>query len=111
MDVESLFVDSTKLPWRESPSPGVMWKKLRFDSESGESAVLLRFEPGARYGAHRHPLGEQYLVLEGVLEDGAGRWGAGSFVRHPPGSLHTPSSKEGCLVFVVLPAPIEMVGA
>ena len=56
------------LPWRETPYAGVHWKKLAFDAHV--SSVLLRFEPGASYGAHRHPAGEQYLVLEGSLEDG-----------------------------------------
>ena len=53
----SLVVDAEGLPWRPTPFPGVAWKKLRFDSATGASAVLLRFEPGARYGSHRHPGG------------------------------------------------------
>jgi anti-sigma factor ChrR (cupin superfamily) len=103
----SLRLDSAALPWRDSPCPGVAWKKLRFDPATGQSAVLLRFAPGARYDAHRHPQGEQYLVLEGTLQDGGAEWGPGSYVWHPPGSSHAPSSRDGCVVFVVLPAPIE----
>lgn len=95
------------LAWRESPWPGVRWKKLFFDPESGESAVLLSFAPGASYGAHRHPAGEQYLVLEGELEDGGARYGRGAYVRHPAGSAHKPASRTGCLLFVTLPRPIE----
>lgn len=96
-----------ELPWRPSPSPGVSWKKLYFDPATGESAVLLRFEPGAEYEAHRHPGGEEYLVLEGSLEDGPHSYGAGTFVRHAPGSVHLPRSAAGCLLFVRLPQPIE----
>jgi anti-sigma factor ChrR (cupin superfamily) len=103
----SLFLDSRELPWRDSPYPGVQWKKLRFDADSGASAVLLRFEPGASYGAHRHPAGEEYLVLEGSLEDAGRTYGVGCYVHHPPGSAHKPSSRQGCLVFVILPRPIE----
>ena len=101
------YVDPRELPWRDSPHAGVQWKKLRFDPRTGSSAVLLRFEPGAYYGRHRHPGGEDYLVLEGSLEEGGRTWAAGSFVHHPPGSSHRPSSLEGCLLFVTLPAPIE----
>ena len=104
---KSLFVDGPQLPWRDSPYPGVSWKKLHFDVQSGCSAVLLRFAPGARYGRHRHPAGEQYLVLEGSLEDGGRSYGAGAYVRHPPGSIHRPESREGCLLFVTLETPIE----
>jgi len=107
--VESLYARWEELPWRETPHAGVTWKKLRHDPVTGESAVLLRFEPGASYGAHRHPQGEQYVVLEGSLEDGGRSWGAGSYVFHPPGSSHRPGSRAGCLLFVTLPAPIEEV--
>jgi len=103
----SLFLDTAELSWRDSPYAGVQWKKLRFDASSGQSAVLLRFEPGAAYGAHRHPAGEEYLVLEGSLEDGGQTYGEGCYVHHPPGSSHKPSSNEGCLLFVALARPIE----
>ena len=103
----SLYLDSESLPWRETPYPRVFWKKLHYDKDSGCSAVLLRFEPGTRYGAHRHPAGEEYLVLEGSLEDGGRTYGKGTYVRHAPGSAHEPSSESGCLLFVSLPRPIE----
>jgi len=103
------YQDSAALPWRPTPFAGVEWKKLRYDAGSGQSAVLLRFAPGARYGAHRHPQGEQYLVLSGSLQDGGRTWGQGAYVFHPPGSVHRPASAEGCLLFVTLPAPIEAV--
>jgi len=106
----ALFVDAARLPWRDTPCPGVRWKKLHFDAASGESAVLLEFDPGASYDAHRHPLGEQYLVLEGELEDGGQNYGPMTYVRHAPGSIHRPRSPSGALVFVTLPRPIETLG-
>ena len=107
MEPESLYLETESIPWRESPYPGVRWKKLRFDEASGESAVLLQFTPGASYGTHRHPGGEQYLVLDGTLEDGGRSYGRGTYVHHGPGSVHRPSSREGCLLFVILHRPIE----
>ena len=109
-----MSVDSEALPWRPTPYEGVEWKKLAYDARpldegGGASAVLLRFAPGASYGAHAHPKGEQYFVLEGSLEDGGRTWGKGSYVQHAPGSAHRPSSKEGCVLFVTLGAPIELV--
>jgi anti-sigma factor ChrR (cupin superfamily) len=105
----SEIADGASLPWRDTPCPGVRWKKLYFDPASGESAVLLRFEPGASYDAHRHPAGEQYLVLEGELEDGGTTYGPLSYVRHEPGSAHRPRSAGGCLLFVTLREPIDLV--
>jgi anti-sigma factor ChrR (cupin superfamily) len=106
----SLYVDSHALPWRETPYPGVQWKKLHYDKDDGSSVVLLRFEPGAEYGAHRHPDGEQYMVLEGSLEEGGKTYGAGTWVSHPAGSMHRPRSDEGALILVMLPQPIEVIG-
>jgi anti-sigma factor ChrR (cupin superfamily) len=103
----SIALDTNPLPWRPTPYEGVSWKKLYFGDEG--SSVLLRFEPGAAYGAHRHPAGEQYFVLEGSVVDGGQTWGAGAYVRHAAGSAHRPRSDEGCLLFVTLPAPIELV--
>lgn len=98
---------SEAVPWRDTPHAGVQWKKLFFDAATGESTVLLRFAPGASYGAHRHPAGEQYFVLEGSLEDAGATYGSGSYVRHAPASSHRPSSRAGCLLLVMLPRPIE----
>jgi len=103
----SIIVATEDLPWRDSPHDGVRWKKLHFDPGTGRSAVLLSFEPGASYGTHRHPAGERYLVLEGSLEEGGRRYGRGTYVEHAPGSVHRPSSAEGCLLFVTLDEPIE----
>ena len=107
MSEKSLYVDSTNEPWRETPYVGVSWKKLSFDAASGRSSVLVRFEPNTIYGAHSHPGGEEYYVLEGTLEDGGRTWGPGSYVCNPPGSRHRPFSRDGCVLIISLPRPIE----
>src|SRR5262245_38430556 len=105
----SLHVDAESLPWRESPFAGVLWKKLSYDPETRRATVLLKFEAGASYGMHRHPEGEEYLVLEGSIEDNGMSYGAGTFVSHPPGSAHQPVSRTGCVLYVTLPHPIEAI--
>lgn len=107
MSEKSVYVSVDELPWRPSPHAGVEWKKLYFDPSTGQSAVLLRFAPGASYGAHVHPEGEEYYILEGELEDGGRSHGPGTYVHHAPGSRHRPRSAKGCTVFVRLPRPIE----
>jgi len=106
---ESLVLAGASLPWRATPFEGVRWKKLYFEPDSGRSAVLLSFAPGATYGPHRHAGIEQYFVLEGSLEDGGASYGAGTFVHHPAGSVHRPSSKQGCMLYVTLDQPIELI--
>src|SRR5262249_54805054 len=44
----------------------------------------------------------EFLVLDGVFEDEHGAFPAGSYVRNPPTSRHTPGSTPGCVLFVKL---------
>jgi quercetin dioxygenase-like cupin family protein len=96
------------LEWRTFPeAAGVDYKLLRRHPEAGGSTLLLRFAPGADYPTHRHPAGEEYFILSGSLEDGGTTYGAGDYIYYPPGSVHRPSSREGCTLLVVLPARVE----
>lgn len=96
-------VDSTALPWMDSPSP---WVKRRFlERDGGEVAratSVVRYEPGARFDAHHHDLGEEILVLEGTLSDESGTYAAGTYLKNPPGSAHAPFSQDGCTLLVKL---------
>ena len=61
----------------------------------------------AHGGEHRnlgagHGGGEEFLVLEGVFQDEHGDYPAGSYVRNPPTTRHTPGSEPGCVIFVKL---------
>jgi quercetin dioxygenase-like cupin family protein len=100
------------MEWRSFPeATGVEYKVLRRHEEHGGSTLLLRFAPGADYPAHRHPAGEEYFVLSGTLSDGARTYRTGDYLYYAPGSVHRPTSRDGCTVLVVLPARVEMVGS
>ncbi|MCB9894601.1 MAG: cupin domain-containing protein [Planctomycetes bacterium] len=112
---EPIQILADEREWREFPdAEGVAYKTLRkhpstSSGQAGGLTILLKFAPGARYHGHRHPGGEEYYVLEGELDDLGKSWPAGSYIWHPPGSAHRPSSKTGCVVFVVLPQPVELL--
>jgi anti-sigma factor ChrR (cupin superfamily) len=106
---DAIQIQSGSLEWREfKDSPGVRYKTLR-KHEGGGLTILLKFDPGARYHAHRHPGGEEYYVLEGELDDIGKPWPAGSYIWHPPGSAHRPFSQAGCVVLVILPEAVELL--
>lgn len=89
--------------WVPSPSPGVERRMLERDGgEVARATSVVRWRPGSRFPAHRHELGEEFLVLEGSLADELGEYPAGTYVRNPPGSAHAPWSEEGCTLFVKL---------
>ena len=91
------------MDWVPSPSSGVLRKPLaRAEEESGHVTSIVQYEKGASFTAHSHPMGEEIFVLAGVFSDETGDYGAGTYIRNPPGSRHTPFSKEGCIIFVKL---------
>jgi hypothetical protein len=62
----------------------------------------VRYAPDSHFPAHGHPGGEEILVLDGVFQDESGDYPAGSYIRNPPGTAHTPGSAPGCVIFVKL---------
>lgn len=98
-----VVICSPEQEWVPSPAGGVLRKPLaREEAEHGHATSIVRYEPGARFATHEHPLGEEILVLEGTFSDESGDYGPGTYLRNPPGSGHAPFSKEGCVLFVKL---------
>ncbi|MBU3062726.1 2,4'-dihydroxyacetophenone dioxygenase family protein [Nocardia sp. NEAU-G5] len=90
---ELLTVNSNDIPLiRDALGPGVHFKPLRLDLETGQWVVLAIFEPGAAVPLHYHTGIAQGYTL-------AGRWHyleypdqmqtAGSYLYEPAGSVHT----------------------
>jgi quercetin dioxygenase-like cupin family protein len=97
------IMHGASLPWTASPLPGVERRPLyRLGGEQARATSLVRYAPGSHFSAHLHSGGEEFLVIDGVFEDEHGRYPAGSYVRNPPGSRHTPGASEGCMIFVRL---------
>ena len=90
-------------PWVASPMPGVDRRMLdRIGDEVARATSIVRYAPGSRFSPHVHTGGEEFFVLEGVFEDEHGAFPAGSYIRNPPESSHTPGSEPGCVIFVKL---------
>ena len=92
-----------RLPWQPSPVPGVERRMLdRIGDEVARATSIVRYAPKSRFSPHVHEGGEEFLVLEGVFQDEQGDYPAGSYIRNPPQSRHTPGSEPGCVIFVKL---------
>ncbi len=104
MDFTQRVVVNTSIQdWVASPMAGVWRKPLaREEAERGHATSIVRYEPGARFSAHDHPLGEEILVLEGTFSDETGDYKAGTYFRNPEGFRHAPFSEEGCVILVKL---------
>lgn len=100
---QAVEIHSTDQPWLPSPAKGVWRKPLeREGGEQGHATSLVRFEAGARFPAHYHPGGEEFLVLSGTFSDHTGDHVAGSYCRNPLSFRHAPHTKTGCDLLVKL---------
>ena len=78
---------------------GVSIKVLHEDG--GIMSYLLRLAPGAALPAHRHPVDEECVVLEGEVQIGTLRVGAGGFHLGRKNVLHDRlCSADGALIFL-----------
>ena len=100
---ERVVIDTQQQPWLPSPAQGVWRKPLEREAkESGHTSSIVKYDAGSQFATHKHPLGEEIFVLEGVFSDENGDYPTGSYLRHPPGSQHAPFSHEGCVILVKL---------
>jgi anti-sigma factor ChrR (cupin superfamily) len=96
-------VHAARLAWISSPIAGVDRRMLdRIGDEIARATSIVRYAPDSHFSAHIHGGGEEFIVLDGVFEDEYGQYPAGSYIRNPPTSRHTPGSAPGCTLFVKL---------
>ena len=96
-------VHAARLDWTPSPIPGVDRRMLdRIGDEVARATSIVRYASNSHFSAHTHGGGEEFLVLDGVFQDEHGDYPAGTYVRNPPTSRHTPGSEPGCTLFVKL---------
>ena len=96
-------VHGQQTEWRSSPIKGVDRRMMeRIGDEVARATTIVRYAPQSQFSAHVHTGGEEFLVLEGVFQDEHGDFPAGSYIRNPPQSSHTPGSEDGCVIFVKL---------
>lgn len=100
---QRVAVHAGKMAWKASPIAGVDRRMLdRLGDEVARATSIVRYAPGSAFSPHVHTGGEEFLVLDGVFQDEHGDFPAGSYIRNPPDSSHTPSSEPGCTIFVKL---------
>jgi anti-sigma factor ChrR (cupin superfamily) len=96
-------INTHNLEWDKSPAEGVWRKRLaREAAERGHATSIVKYDAGASFSYHPHPLGEEILVLSGVFSDETGDYPAGTYIRNPEGFSHAPFSVQGCELLVKL---------
>jgi len=90
--------------WVASPMPGVERMMLdRVGDEVARATSLVRYAPDSTFSRHVHGGGEEFFVLEGEFGDEHNTYPAGTYVRNPIGTAHSPTvGAQGCTIFVKL---------
>lgn len=100
---QRVALHADEIDWRSSPTQGVHRRMLdRIGDEVARATSIVRYDPDSLFPAHVHGGGEEFVVLEGVFQDEHGDYPAGTYVRNPPTSRHTPGSRPGCTILVKL---------
>jgi anti-sigma factor ChrR (cupin superfamily) len=101
---ERVVIRPEDYKWVDSPMPGVERMMLdRVGDEVARATSLVRYAPNSTFSRHVHTGGEEFFVLEGEFGDEHHVYPAGSYVRNPVGTAHSPRvGDEGCVIFVKL---------
>ena len=98
-DQAQIVTDTNRSKWSPGLVPGLT--VLGLHEFEGEHVALVRWAPATRFNPHKHWGGEEVFVIEGVFYDEHGEYPAGSWIRSPHLSEHTPYTKsEGALIYV-----------
>jgi len=97
-DNKRVVIDTRNAVFRQGLVSGL--KVLPLHEFGTEHAALVRWAPGTKFQAHTHWGGEEIYVLEGVFSDEHGDYSAGTWLRSPHMSVHSPYSNHGCLIYV-----------
>ena len=97
-DTRQFSVDTRNASFSPGVAPGLT--VLPLHQFEHESVALVRWAPGTQFSLHQHWGGEEIFVVDGIFQDEHGDYPAGSWIRSPHGSRHTPFSEAGCLIFV-----------
>ena len=98
-DTEQLAITTQDQPWHPGLVEGL--EVLPLHSHESEHTALVRWQPGTRFKPHQHWGGEEILVLQGEFHDEHGAYPAGTWIRSPHLSLHSPYVEDKLTVLLV----------
>jgi len=101
-----VVIQQSTLPWIATPWAGVQQRTLEGGGDAAARATaIVKCAPGSSIVSCTHELGEEFVVLDGVVTDEFGSYGKRSYVKasyvtNRTGSAHACESASGCMLFV-----------
>lgn len=96
-DDDHVVIDTQNTQWQ--PGSGKL-QVMPLHQFQGESTALVHWPAGERFQHHSHFGGEEIYVISGELVDEHGRYPAGTWLRSPHLSEHTPCAQVDTLIWV-----------
>jgi anti-sigma factor ChrR (cupin superfamily) len=98
-DAARVVVRTSTQAWQHGRVAGL--HVLPLHDFGAEQTALVRWAPHTRFHRHSHWGGEEILVLTGTFHDEHGEYPAGTWIRSPHLSMHTPfTDAEGATIYV-----------
>jgi quercetin dioxygenase-like cupin family protein len=107
-------IDVHSLPWEERHveriGRSLFRKHLILDPETGMAIRLVRYPAGVINPRHTHPCGHGMYVLEGELVSNGVRYGPGTFVWFPQGTVmeHGATAEGDVTVLFITNKPFDI---
>ncbi|NEQ37469.1 MAG: cupin [Okeania sp. SIO3I5] len=96
-DQQRVVISTTQAKWFPGEIAGLQLMPLhRYQTEQ---VAMIKLAAGTTLPSSENRGGEEIFVLEGVLKDEEGTYPKGTWLRNPPGYIHTLSSYENCLIY------------
>ena len=92
--------------WFPNPDGAGRFRVLR-DHGDGGVTVEVTMPAGSVGRTHRHPAGEELVMLDGEAKIGSVGLQAGDYLYTPPGATHRAEAVTDCRFVLVLPAVPE----
>lgn len=94
-----VVIDTARSTWSPGLVPGL--EVLGLHTYGAEHIALVHWAANTKFMHHAHEGGEEVFVISGTFFDEHGEYPAGSWVRSPHQSTHTPYTRDdGALIYV-----------
>ena len=98
-DQSQFVVDTKNHEWSPGLVPGL--EVMSLHQYEREQVALVKWAPHTKFNEHTHWGGEEIFVIEGTFFDEHGEYPAGTWIRSPDLSSHTPyTADDGALIYV-----------
>ena len=101
--VANIFQESAYTPYQDDKGNdlGTSYIQLNSDKPRDVGFYIYRMSPGSHSTPHQHGGCEEFVVVQGDLMDNDGtEYGPGDVVWLAPGTEHTSTTTNGCIVAV-----------